>query len=285
MRNSMLLALLACASLAACNSQNAPQQQQAAPVQPVANNVSGHVMLREPRELSAQTRLELRVVDVANPGLILAQTVTQAANRPPLAFTLPIDTSKVDPRRTYAVEAMLIDGERRYLPVLQYPVLTHGAAAQVEIIVAPEATPAEKMYEEFKKTFGQIGGMKSYNGSALNDNASVAWDAFVQATTTGLKVRVVREITDLDGDKGRITYKMAYLNDNPWVVQKEESPAGSNHPYATTKVGWDENGQVVLNQRVANGQNSGDVPADEVKAIRDHAHQALITAQAKVPKK
>ena len=50
------------------------------------------------------------------------------------------------------------------------------------------------------------------------------------------------EITDLDGDKGRITYKMAYQNDNPWVVQKEESPAGSNHPYATTRVGWDDSG-------------------------------------------
>ena len=284
MRNPMLIALLAVASLAACNSQNAPPQQAQPPAQPIAKNVSGHVMLREPRELSGQARLELRVVDVANPGLVLAQKVTTGANQPPLAFSLPIDTGKVDPRRTYAVEAMLIDGERRYLPVLQYPVLTHNAPAQVEIIVAPEATPAEKMYEEFKKTFGQIGAMKSFNGSALNDNASVAWDAFAQATNSGMKIRVVREITDLDGDKGRITYKMAYQNDNPWVVQKEESPAGSNHPFATTKVGWDDNGQVVLNQRVANGQNA-EVPADEVKAMREHARQALTTAQAKLPKK
>jgi putative lipoprotein len=284
MRTSFFTALLCAALLAGCNSQNAPAPQPAAPVQKIADSVSGRVMLREPRELSAQTRLELRVVDVANPGLVLAQKVVTPANQPPIAFNLPIDTGKVDARRTYAVEAMLVDGERRYLPVLQYPVLTHNAPSQMEIIVAPEATPAEKMYEDFKKTLGQIGGMKTFNGSALNDTASVAWDAFAQGTSNGPKIRVVREITDLDGDKGRITYKMAYQNDNPWVVQKEESPAGSNHPFATTRVGWDDNGQLVLNQRVAGGQNA-EVPADEIKALREHARQALATAQTKLPKK
>jgi putative lipoprotein len=280
MRISMLLALLALALLSGCNS-SAPPAQQAAPAPKIANSVSGRVMLREPRELSAQTRLELRVTDVAQPGLILAQTTVSPANQPPISFNLPIDASKVDPRRTYAVEAMLIDGERRYLPVLQYPVLTHNASSgPVEIVVAPEATPAEKMYDEFKKTFSQIGGMKTFNGASLNDNASVAWDAFTQNN----KIRVVREITDLDADKGRITYKMAYQNDVPWVVQKEESPAGSNHPYATTKVGWDENGQLVLKQRVANAQNS-EVSADEAKAILNHAQQAYATAQARLPKK
>jgi len=279
MRHSMLPALLALALLSGCNSPSPPPQA-SAPVQKIAGSVSGRVMLREPRELSAQTRLELRVTDVAQPGLILAQTTISPANQPPISFNLPIDSSKVDPRRTYAVEAMLIDGERRYLPVLQYPVLTHNAPAQVEIVVAPEATPAEKMYDDFKKTFGQIGGMKSINGSAMNDASTVAWDAFAQNN----KIRVVREITDLDGDKGRITYKMAYQNDLPWVVQKEESPAGSNHPYATTKVGWDENGQLVLKQRVANGQNS-EVSADDAKAIYAHAQQAYAMAQAHLPKK
>lgn len=281
MRTSTILALLALALLAGCNSSgtNPPAQQQA-PVQKIAGSVSGKVMLREPRELSAQTRLELSVIDVANPGLVLAQTAITPANQPPIAFNLPIDAAKVDPRRTYAVEAKLIDGERRYLPVLQYPVLTHNAPAQVDVIVAPEATPAEKMYEDFKKAFGQIGGMKTFNGSALNDSSTVAWDAFTQNN----KIRVVREITDLDGDKGRITYKMAYQNDNPWVVQKEEAPAGSNHPYATTKVGWDDNGQLVLKQRVSNGQNS-EVSADDAKAIYEHAKQAYALAQSRLPKK
>jgi putative lipoprotein len=279
MRSSKLFVLLAIALLAGCNSSSPPPQQ-AAPPPKIANSVSGRVMLREPRELSAQAKLDLRVNDVAQPGVVLAQTTISPANQPPISFNLPIDTNKVDPRRTYAVEAMLVDGDRRYLPVLQYPVLTNKAPAQVEIVVAPEATPAEKMYDEFKKTFGGIGGMKTFNGSSMNDNSTVAWDAFTQNN----KIRVVREITDLDNDKGRVTYKMAYQNDVPWVVQKEEAPAGSNHPYATTKVGWDENGQLVLKQRVANGQNS-EVSTDDAKAIFSHAQQAYTVAQAKLPKK
>jgi len=271
------------ALLAGCESSKAPAPQAPQP-KPVADHVSGRVMLREPRELSAQSRLELKIVDVAQPDVVLGQTVITPANQLPIAFNLPVDTSKIAPKRTYAMEAKLIDGERRYLPVLQYPVLTNNAPANLEITVAPEPTPAEKMFEEFKKTLGQIGAMKSINGAALNDNASVAWDAFVQGTSNGPKVRVVREITDLDGDKGRITYKMAYQNDNPWVVQKEESPAGSNHPYATTKVGWDDNGQLVLKQRVSNGQNS-EVSADDAKAIYDHARQAYALAQTHLPKK
>ena len=279
MRFPLFTALLALGLLAGCNSSNtsAPPPP---PAPKIADAVSGRVMLREPRELSAQSRLELRVIDVAQPGVVLAQTAITPANQPPISFNLPIEKDKVDPRRTYSVEAMLIDGERRYLPVLQYPVLTNKAPAQVEIVVAPEATPAEKMYEEFKRTFGQIGGMKSFNGSSMNDASTVAWDAFTQNN----KIRVVREITDLDADKGRITYKMAYQNDAPWIVQKEESPAGSNHPYATTKVGWDDNGQLVLKQKVANGQNS-EVSAEEAKAMFSHAQQAFATAQAKLPKK
>lgn len=278
MRSFLITALLALAFLGGCSSSNTPPP--APPAPKIANAVSGRVMLREPRELSQQARLELSVIDVANPGLALAQTVITPANQPPISFNLPIDTGKVDARRTYAVEAKLVDGDRRYLPVLQYPVLTNKAPSQIEVILAPEATPAEKMYDEFKKTFGGIGGMKTFNGSSLNDQSTVAWDAFTQNN----KIRVVREITDLDNDKGRITYKMAYQNDAPWVVQKEESPAGSNHPFATTKVGWDDNGQLVLKQKVANGQNS-EVSADEAKAMFNHAQQAFTTASAKLPKK
>jgi putative lipoprotein len=283
MRMSTLFALTLVVLLAGCNSSTAPPPQ-AAPAKPIADHVNGRVMLREPRELSPQAKLELKVADVAQPDVVLAQTTVSPANQPPITFNLPIDTSKVDAKRTYAVEATLTDGDRRYLPVLQYPVLTHNAPSTVEIVVAPEPTPAEKMYEDFKKTLGQIGGMKSINGSALNDNASVAWDAFVQGTNAGPKVRVVREITDLDGDKGRITYKMAYQNDKPWVAIKEESPAGSNHPFATTRVGWDDNGQLVLKEHSAGGQNT-EVSGDDAKAIYEHARQALATAQTKVPKK
>jgi hypothetical protein len=83
---------------------------------------------------------------------------------------------------------------------------------------------------------------------------------------------------------GRITLKMAYQNDKPWVVVKEESAAGASRPFATSKVGWDESGQLVLKERLANGQLS-DVSADEAKSLYNQAQQAFNMAQAAAPKK
>lgn len=277
MKVKILIALLGLGPLAACHAPPPPAAPAAAPI---ANNVSGTVLLREPRELSHQARLELRLVDVAQPATPLAHIVVANASRPPIAFIVPIDPSTVDPRRTYAVDAVLVDGDRRYLPVLQYPVLTNRAPAHVDIIVAPERTPAEKMYEDYKKAYAQIGSLKQISGSSLNDTSAVAWDAFL----SNGKVRVVREIADLDNDKGRVTMKMAFQNDKPWVVVKEESPVGGGRPYATTRVGWDDHGQLLLRERIASGQGS-EVSAEEAKAIAAHAEQAFNTAQANAPKK
>ncbi|MDR3390034.1 MAG: YbaY family lipoprotein [Rudaea sp.] len=277
MKTRISTALLGLGLLSGCNSPPPP----AAPVvAPIASSVSGTIMLREPRELSNQARVELKVVDVAQPATPLAQTVIANASRPPINFTLPIDPSQVDRKRTYAVDAVLVDGDRRYLPVLQYPVLTNRAPSRVEITVAPEPTPAEKMFDDYKKAYAQVGSFKQISGSSMNDTSSVAWDAFV----SNGKVKVVREITDLDNDKGRVTLKMAYQNDKPWVVVREESPAGGGHPYATTKVGWDDSGQLVLKERISSGQGS-EVSADEAKGIYAHAQQAFNTAQANAPKK
>jgi putative lipoprotein len=278
MQSKILVALLGLglALLAGCNSPPPP----APVVAPVADNVSGTIVLRDPRELSNQARVELKVVDVVQPATVLAQSVIANASRPPISFTLPIDPKQVDPKRTYAVEATLIDGDRRYLPLLQIPVLTRGSPARVEIVLAPEPTPSEKMFDEYKKAYAQIGSYKQISGSSMNDTSSVAWDAFL----SNGKVKVVREITDLDNDKGRVTMKMAFQNDKPWVVLKEESIAGGSRPYASSKVGWDDSGQLILKDRIANGQSS-EVSADEAKSLYAHAQQAFNTAQANAPKK
>jgi putative lipoprotein len=277
MKIEIHVALLGLGLLAGCS---APPPPPAPVVAPIASSVSGTVMLRDPRELSLQARVELRVVDVATPAVPLAQTVIPNANRSPVSFNVPINPTQVDPKRTYAVDAVLIDGDRRYLPVLQYPVLTNRAPSRVDIIVAPEPTPAEKLFDAYKKAYAQVGTMKQISGSSMGETSSTAWDAFV----SNGKVHVVREITDLDNDKGRITLKMAYQNDKPWVVVKEESAAGASRPFATSKVGWDEGGQLVLKEHFANGQLS-DVSADEAKALYNQAQQIFNMAQANAPKK
>lgn len=277
MKTKILLAALGAGLLAACNQPAPPPP----PAAPIASTISGNVILSEPRELSNQARVELKVVDVKQPATPLAQIVIPNASRPPINFTMPIDARQVDPKGTYSVDAVLIDGDRRFVPVLQSPVLTDAKhTSNVQIIVKAEPTPAEKMFDEYRKDYAQVGNMKQISGSSMGETSSSAWDAFL----SNGKVHLVREITDLDNDKGRITVKMAYHNDKPWVVVKEESAAGSNHPYATTKVGWDDNGQLVLKERITNGQNS-EVTPEEAKALYTQAQQAFTQAQAKAPKK
>lgn len=237
-------------------------------------------MLREPRELSNEAKVEIRVVDVAQSATALAQTVIPNANHPPIAFNLPIDPHTVDPKRTYAINAILTDGERRYMPVLQYPVLTNKAqSSNIQIIVAPEPTPSEKLFDAYNKAFAQIGTMKQFSGTSTDENSSTAWDAFA----SNGKVRFVREITDLDNDKGRVAIKIGYQNDKPWVVVKDESTGGNARPFASTHVGWDDDGQLVLKDKIANGHTT-DATDDEAKALYDHAVRAFNMASARVPK-
>jgi putative lipoprotein len=279
MRILGLWTLLVLICLAGCDKTPAPAAAPAA-VLPIPSSVSGTVMLREPRELSSEAKLEIRVVDVAQSATPLAQTVIPNANHPPVAFNLPIDPHTVDPKRTYAINAILTDGERRYMPVLQYPVLTNKAqSSNIQIIVAPEPTPSEKLFDAYNKAFAQIGTMKQFSGTSTDENSATAWDAFA----SNGKVRFVREITDLDNDKGRISIKMGYQNDKPWVVVKEESTGGNARPFATTRIGWDDDGQLVLKDKIANGHTT-DATDDDAKALYDHAVRAFNMASARVPK-
>ncbi len=270
--------LLIAALSAGCSSPPPPPPPPAAPV--IANAVTGTVALRDPHELSSAAKLDLKVVDVAQPDMVLAQTTITDVSKLPVSFNLPIDPAKVDPARTYEIASVLTDGDRRYLPVLHYPVLTKKNPAKADVVLAPEPTPGEKMYEEYRKAFEQTGSgkLRQISGSSLNEHSTTAWDAFL----SNGKVKIMREVTELDDDKGRITYRMAFQNDKPWVVVEDESPAHSNHAYATTKAGWSDDGTLVLKEKTANGQTS-EISADEAKELYSHAQAELDISQGRAP--
>jgi len=87
MRISTLPALFALGLVAGCNKAAPPPP----PAAPVANSVSGTIMLREPRALGDNARAELKVIDVSQPATPLAAITVEHANRPPIAFSMPID--------------------------------------------------------------------------------------------------------------------------------------------------------------------------------------------------
>jgi putative lipoprotein len=272
--------LVAALLLAGCGS-SAPPPPPPPVVAPIANAVTGSISLIEPRELSEAAKVDVKVYDVAHPEVVLAQATLPNANKLPLQFNLPIDTSKVDPKGTYALDAMLTDGDRRFLKKLEYQVLTDKAhTAKVDVQLAPEPTPAEKLFEEYRKAVGQTGNLKQISGKYSNDNFGTAWDAFL----SGGKVKFVREVTDAYDDSGRTTYKVAYKDDKPWVIVKEASPAGSRTVLSTSKVGWGDDGSLVLHEKAANGGQSSDVSEADAKSMREHAEGLLDVAQGHAPK-
>jgi putative lipoprotein len=278
MRNLGLYALGALVFLAGCNKTPTPPA--APPPAPIANSVSGTVALKDPHELSNDAKIDLRVVDVAQTSTPIAQTSIPNASHPPVSFNIPINAQTIDPKRTYSLEVTLTDGDRRYLPVLQYPVLTNKApSANIAVVVAPEATPSEKLFDAFNRAYAQVGSMIHFNGTSQDESSSTAWDAFA----SNGKVKFVREITDLDNDKGRISTRIAYKDDKPWVVVREESSGGNAKPFSTTRVGWDDNGTLVLKDKIANGQTSEASDAD-AKQLFDHATRVFGTTSNRVPK-
>lgn len=275
-------AVTALAILGGCNSSNQPANTQApagngsAPAQQqadaaIASTVTGSVSLREPMTINPDARLSIKLVDVAMQDLVIAESEQTVSGQPPYEFSLPLDVAKIDRSRTYVINALLFDGDRRFVPALQSPVLTGGAGSTVNIVLNSEATPGEKLKAEVSRLKSNIGGMKRIQDSFLDGDLSVAWDGFIEA---GNKLRFVRVNSEKgEGDTAvRSNVEYAFLDDKPMAIFKK---AGG------VRVGWDESGAAVLNEKSGGGTSS----EDEIKAYHSDALKVLAMAKAKAPKK
>ncbi|HEY0231106.1 MAG TPA: hypothetical protein VGC55_07635, partial [Dokdonella sp.] len=143
------------------------------------------------------------------------------------------------------------------------PVLTHGATTTVQVVLNAEATPAEKLKEEYKTLQSHIGGMKKVAGTYTTDDASIGWDAFAE----GGNVRYIRVNTEFDKG-GRSAVYYAFKGDKPMVIQQKGGAI----------VGWGDNGDVLWNEKPGGG-TLGDA---DIKSLVDAATKALQMAQDKV---
>jgi putative lipoprotein len=249
--------------------QTASNNGQAAPA-PIPSQVSGTVSLRVPAVINPGAKLSVQLVDVAQPEVVIAQSNMDVSTQPPYSFSLPLEAGRIDQTRVYVVNVKLVDGERQYLPALQSPVLTGGAGSTVDVVLSSEATPGENLKEEFNKLKAQIGGMKRIQDSFLDGDLSVAWDGFVEA---GNKLRFMRVNSELgEGDTAvRSNVEYAFLDGKPMAILKKGQ--------GNTRVGWNEAGEVILNER-----GSGDtVSAEEAQAFYDDALKAFAMGERKLP--
>ncbi len=273
MRNLTVVAFVALGLLAGCNntSQNAPANGQAqAPANgnnaaanaPIPSTVSGSVTLRDPAAVNQGAKLDIKLVDVAQPDVPIAEKTLDVSGQPPFQFSLDLDPAKIDRKRAYTLNAVLTDGERRFLPALTAPVLTGGSGATAQITLSPEPTAAEKLKDEFSKLQGRIGGMKKVDGVYTTDDASIGWDAFAE------KGRVVFARVNTEYDKGgRTSVKYAFKDDKPMYAKE-----------GNQSVGWDDNGTAIVNEKPGGGSLSD----KEISAIHDQAMKAFQMAQEKV---
>jgi putative lipoprotein len=275
MRNLPLAALaaLAFAVLAGCNPAN--QNEGAAPNgasgasgnaaanAPIPSTVSGSVTLKDQVTVGEGAKLDVKLVDVAEPGVPIAEKTFDVSGAPPFSFSLDLDPSRIDRKRAYTVNAVLTDGERRYLAGLTSPVLTGGSPSTVQILLTPEPTAGEKLKDEYSKLQSRIGGMKKVAGTYTTDDASIGWDAFADHG------HVVFARVNTEYDKGgRTAVKYAYRDDKPMYVKQQGGAT----------IGWGENGDVVVNEKAGGGE----VDEKEIESIRDAATKAFQMAQERV---
>jgi len=273
MKHLSLAALAALIFLAGCNKSNqnstAPAKQTpeaaaaAAAAAPIPTSITGTVTMHDPQAVNPGSKLDVKLVDVAQQEIVVAEKSFDVSGNPPFNFTLDLDPSKISRSRTYVVNVVLTDGDRRFMPALNSPVLTGGSGATAEIVVNPEPTPAEKLKDEFTKLQAHIGGMKKVDGTYTTDDASVGWDAFAE---TG-KVRFVRVNTEYDKG-GRTSVKYAFKDDKPMFVKQQ---GGST-------VGWSDTGEALVNEK----QGGGTLSDADLKSLQDAATKAFQMAQERV---
>ena len=264
MRNQWIAVLAALAFLGGCNSadQGAANKNVAPAIAP-GSTINGTVTFHDQIPIGAGAKLDVKLVDISTPDVAIAEKTFDVGGAPPFNFALDFDAGKIAATRTYVVNASLTDGPRHFVPALNSPVLTHGAGTNAQVVLNAEATPAEKLDEEYAHLKARIGGMKPIAGTYTTDTASIAWDAFPETGT----VRFVRVNTEMDAG-GRSSVQYAFTKDGKPMYVDQKGGA---------TIGWGENGEVLRNKRAGGGT----VSDAEIKSLHESALNALKMAQDK----
>ncbi|HKU79041.1 MAG TPA: YbaY family lipoprotein [Rhodanobacteraceae bacterium] len=245
-------------SAAATTSAGAPAS--------AATAVSGSVTVQNPPSaITPEAKLELSLVDVTQQPSVTVNKQDFNPPKFPQAFRIPFSSSAINPNDLYVLQATMQDNGRTYSTKLQQPVLTHGQPAKVDLTLIAEPTPAEKMLADFENAKRQTGGMKVKSGTSSKIGESHSWQVFSDVHGVEFIIEQVNQ-----ADKGFTKTQYAYRNGLPWVVVQEQMPKPDAPATSTAKVGWDDNGVLVLNQQISGGKTDK-VSDDEAKSLHKQA--------------
>jgi len=231
-----------------------------------ATAVSGTVTVQNPPSaITPEAKLELSLVDVTRQPSVTVNKQDFSPPQFPQAFRIPFSSSAINPNDLYVLQATMQDNGRTYSTKLQQPVLTHGQPANVDLTLVAEPTPAEKMLADFENAKRQTGGMKVKSGTSSKIGESHSWQVFSDVHGVEFIIEQVNQ-----ADKGFTKTQYAYRNSLPWVVVQEQMPKPDAPATSTAKVGWDDNGVLVLNQQT-NGGKTDKVSDDTAKSLHKQA--------------
>ena len=274
---------VAALALAGCNSSSDTSDASSQPAAsnapatgdnaaaPKANTVSGTVALSGDVQLSPNAKLEINLVDVSTEGgaTSLASKTISPVPSMPQSFELTFNPADITPANGYNVQVVLTDGDHKYAPALQSPVLTKGAPNQVTITLAPVQTAGDKEFAAFKDVQAHIGGMKITNGTKLDKDVSRGWQVFRE----GGNVKFIREQVDY-GDKGFTSTDYAYKDGKPWVVVQQKKSSKDAKPTSTDRAAWGQDGALLLKQHEAGGKTDA-LGDDDAASLQKQAQSIL----------
>jgi uncharacterized lipoprotein YbaY len=284
MRALLFVATVAVFSLAGCGQQAAAPPP-AATQAPVANApsavpanataVRGEVSIEGLSALPGKLELRLRLLDMSDPSIappIVAERIEPAPNGLPYRYALPYEQSKIDPARSYVIEASLqASGAMLYGTPVPVAVLTQGGGKQAKLVLtrgsfsAADMAPADLLKQAFDALETSIGGMERLTGERINADVTIGWDGFAE----GDDVRFARENVDY-GDAGSASLRYGYRGGKPWVIAREQKGVLS-------LVGWGEQGDVLLN-RHADGEQLDEA---QIAELREQAERLYSIVKAR----
>ncbi len=235
---------------------------------PAATAVSGSVKLQTPdTTIQPGAKLQLTLVDVSQqpPETINQQNVDDPTF--PQSFRIPFTPGQIRGQDLYVLQADMKANGRDWTTNLQQPVLTHGQPSEVTLTLVPQPTRAEKMVAAFHHAKRQTGNMKVKSGSSSKIGESRSWQVFSDLHGVEFIIEQVNH-----GDKNFTKTEYAYRNGLPWVVVEEKLSSPKAKPSQTTRVGWGDDGTLVLNQLEKDGQTTT-VSDARTKALHKQAEE------------